>query len=603
MEEVRSIFDAEPMSIWETLCRPGEGFYIPAYQRVYTWSKGDIGRLFENTTHGLHLLVERDDAITFLGTVIVIHDTTYETVAPHIQGQLPGKVKIVIDGQQRITTLLLINCCLHDEICFRANKLRTQEDPASIWISQKSIEVTSQLQKTFEQDMDHGDDEFRWYPRIIRAYVDSWSRKAETVKYSSPIAAYLHDFSKHLREDKNKRSKYSAPNGDEATMANHDILIRNVKEIKDVLKRIAEAKDDDLESPSLHDIARSENLQTALLNAPFPDCIGERLELSGDLDHPTQTFQELIRILLFARFLLQRVSVTLVTAKNEVYAFDMFEALNTTGEPLTAFETFRPLVINAEGLANYETSPSRQPMRNIEDFLDSYKEAEKKQRATNRLLLPFALSESGRKLAKRLSDQRIYLRDQYDRELGSLELKREFVRHLAYTATFVKHAWPDKEGGVPDLVGVKYSEEPVVRMCLDVLRRAKHEIAIAPLIRFFSAVRGATGDTLEHASRELEAAVKAVTAFFTLWRSTRQSTDNIDSYYRQLMKEGFDEVEVRAFARRPESGESGIVNAESLRNVFRHILRTKGNISSKEEFVHRAVEGRVCSPSKGTAGL
>ena len=47
---------------------------------------------------------------------------------------------------------------------------------------------------------------------------------------------------------------------------------------------------------------------------------------------------------------MNRVQVVVVSASKEEYAFDMFESLNTTGEPLTAFETFRPRVIEIEGV-------------------------------------------------------------------------------------------------------------------------------------------------------------------------------------------------------------------------------------------------------------
>ena len=55
---------------------------------------------------------------------------------------------------------------------------------------------------------------------------------------------------------------------------------------------------------------------------------------------------------------MHKVGVTVVSAPG-AYAFDMFESLNTTGEPLTVFETFRPKVIQAEGLDKYENSDSK----------------------------------------------------------------------------------------------------------------------------------------------------------------------------------------------------------------------------------------------------
>ena len=108
------------------------------------------------------------------------------------------------------------------------------------------------------------------------------------------------------------------------------------------------------------------------------------------------------------------MAFTIVTTKSEDDAFDMFEALNTTGEPLTAFETLKPRIIEAETLARYEHSASHQHIKAVEEYLDKFKKAEEKQTATSELLVPFALAETGHKLQKRLSEQRRYLRDEYD---------------------------------------------------------------------------------------------------------------------------------------------------------------------------------------------
>ena len=97
----------------------------------------------------------------------------------------------------------------------------------------------------------------------------------------------------------------------------------------------------------------------------------------------------MFRLLTFGRFFLRRVAVTMVIGKSEEYAFDMFEALNTTGEPLTAVETFKPRVIRAEGHSLYEESDSRQSMMEVESFLDRFDTAPARQTATAELLIPF----------------------------------------------------------------------------------------------------------------------------------------------------------------------------------------------------------------------
>ncbi len=122
--DIDEVFDANPISIERLLREPGQCFYIPAYQRPYSWDNDHIHRLFDDTGHGVAELLKSADAITFLGTIITIHDTQYTTVDPKVTDQLPPRVMTVIDGQQRLTTLLLLISALHDELTVRHAKLR-----------------------------------------------------------------------------------------------------------------------------------------------------------------------------------------------------------------------------------------------------------------------------------------------------------------------------------------------------------------------------------------------------------------------------------------------------------------------------------------------
>ena len=146
------IFYATPSSTWQVLCDPGVGFYIPPYQRGYDWDNTHINRLFEDFGHGLRLLLKNEDSITFLGTLIVIDKDELPNAN---QEDLPNKIRFVIDGQQRLTTVLLMNICLHDEIRRRGNKFKEKDGDASKWLYNQTIQVTAQLQKTFEEDMNY----------------------------------------------------------------------------------------------------------------------------------------------------------------------------------------------------------------------------------------------------------------------------------------------------------------------------------------------------------------------------------------------------------------------------------------------------------------
>jgi uncharacterized protein with ParB-like and HNH nuclease domain len=152
MMDINEVFEANPISIERLLHNPGQCFYIPAYQRPYSWDNEHITRLYDDTGHGVASLIESSDAITFLGTIITIHDTKYLTVDPKVTDQLPPKVMTVIDGQQRLTTLLLLVATIHDQLTVRQHKLDKAEGAEAQWLSTKAKETLSIMGKMLEDD-------------------------------------------------------------------------------------------------------------------------------------------------------------------------------------------------------------------------------------------------------------------------------------------------------------------------------------------------------------------------------------------------------------------------------------------------------------------
>ena len=66
------VFEADPKSVYELfLMRGTAGYYIPAYQREYSWeSKNHVHRFIEDICIGINTYVEHDDSITFIGSII-----------------------------------------------------------------------------------------------------------------------------------------------------------------------------------------------------------------------------------------------------------------------------------------------------------------------------------------------------------------------------------------------------------------------------------------------------------------------------------------------------------------------------------------------------
>ena len=593
---VSDVFKAYPVSVFEFLARTGQGLYVPAYQRPYSWDKANIARLIEDVSHGFRMLVAQADTVTFLGTIIAIHDTQHKTISPLVQGQVPARVMTIIDGQQRLTTLLLVNARIHEHLRLRVNKLNGKVDEEA-WLQQEVQRQLAELRRTLEEDMNFGDGPYQYYPRMIRSFADQWSTKKSTAKYFSPLAWYLHKYCEHARITSGPQKRYShtppAEIDDELKNA-HAAFQDRLRAVEKLLRAVLEGptpEDEGIEVPRWPEVVGNLAFQQALCNqAVFPNSVKKRLEAGED------DFHVVLRLLLFSRFVLTRVALTVVEATNEDSAFDLFEALNTTGEPLTAYETFKPKVIQQETLENFETSASHKLLKAVDDYLSAFKKTDEKQDATRSLVTAFALSEDGFKLSRHLSDQRRYLRDRYE-ALTGLPEKLEFVRNLAQSASFFQDLWPSDASVKPGFGSFESVVSEPTRVCIDFLRQSNHTVTISPLGRFYSMARladeGNDAEVRKKSIKEFESAVQAIAAFWTLWRASRAGTDSIDNYYRGLMvgpPEGEDAIRYLSLARRPEGAPGISPDSVRLKVALRSILSVQGKIDSKEAWVQRVTE-------------
>ncbi|RSU55599.1 DUF1524 domain-containing protein [Sphingomonas koreensis] len=266
--------------------------------------------------------------------------------------------------------------------------------------------------------------------------------------------------------------------------------------------------------------------------AKFPSAVVARLR--AEIGERTAT---LLRLMAFGRYLNTRMAITVVTTSQEDYAFDIFEALNTTGQPLTAFETFRPKVIETEGIAQFHYTASARHLATIEAFLDRFDKADDRQKATSSILIPFALLDNGGRLEARLAAQRAYLRTTYER-LPDLAAKRSFTKSLATTSTFLKNGWQAPAGEVANpSPGGKPLNDPEAGFCFEAMRSLKHDITVAPMVRFYAEADGQPGTP---ATLAYEGAIKAMTAFSMMWRAAKGGTASIDNRYRTLVSGGTD---------------------------------------------------------------
>jgi uncharacterized protein with ParB-like and HNH nuclease domain len=568
---VRDVFDAYPKSIEEILGQKNVGYYIPVYQREYAWPEEMVGTLISDCLLGLNQLIDKSDSITFIGSVIVIKDNSHATIHPMTIQDLPEGLYILIDGQQRFTTITIIAVALHAFLTKKHSEYSKSSVTEDIWLSNQIERLCSDLEETFMIDMSFpkANPELRFFPKIIRALHDWWSRSPAVYKYDSPIGDFLHQYIKHSKSiiPSKKDFKYDQPDND-----SFKVMSTIFGYINKQLKSISRADDDDFVFPEIDSLINSKSIKDVLFNAVIPDEAKVRLVDSSSSKDYIETF----RILTFTSFVLKRIAITQVIVKNEDYAFDMFEALNTTGEPLTAFETFKPEVIKQETLKDWEASPSYDYVNRIEKLLNQHETADKKQIATSKLLIPFRLSESGSKLTKKLNEQRKFLTKTYQSYRG-IDEKRLFVKSLSQAADFCSYVWP-LSGQTPRWDENSDITDNTLLLCLGLLRKSGHDITMGVLMRYYSNYLNADSNSKNDCRQLFTDAVKATTAFYVLWRSSRSSTDNIDNHYRTLMASGFKDVgiDIKPLARIKNSGE--VLDLEDLKKAYIYILGNKSNI-------------------------
>ena len=593
--EMKDAFNAESQSVRDFLVPAGRGCYMPAYQRPYAWGNQEISRLFEDVIHGIRQLAKSRTSTTqnesvarFLGAIIALHDSDYKTVQPIDRSAVPSQVMTIIDGQQRICTIVMVNAALHNRIerlvhSFHRLSEREPNNEVWKWICNECKSLLPDIRDTYLNDQKAGEGYYKYYPRVIRAYDDVWAGKKERAKYDSPVADFIWKYILFSEEQAQKSTKPKIFN-----FSGSDKPVSNAfREIKKYIGLISNPSKLPKKNPP-------EFLRNFLSFSETAEFFGESgfkkfwafkpneetseqisAYLKNDSNSQHKEFCELLRLVIFARYLNRCVAITVITTKNEDGAFDMFEALNTTGQPLTAFETFKPKVIERESLEKYKDSKSYSQIKKVEEYLHEFEKPSEKTEKTFEMLVAFALAETGEALPKRLNDQRRYLRDEYNCFQDNSKSSLDFVSSLANTASFFHFGWDNLGGPTPKFTPLEITDDAAL-VGFDALRKIKHSITIAPLSRFYQYAVDAIGNG--EVEKEFIAALKATVAFSFLWRGAYGGTENIDSHYRRIME---------SMARRPKKGGTGLVAVKKYISSLLNIL-AKGNIGTEEQWVSKA---------------
>jgi hypothetical protein len=534
--EASNLFKAESKSVATLLNGAGECFYIPAYQRQYTWQTEDVQRLVESAATGLLDLFHDESAFTFLGTTITIVDSRHETVQPHFQGELPAKVHLVIDGQQRLTTITLLLLALHKNMRGSFEKLKKiPQEEATLFQVLLLNELGKQLdfiKKSLVLDIFAGAGKPPApYLRIIRAYDDAWSKTDENRKYESPIASMINEygFTCNGFNIDVKPKKFTPKQFSDRERQTCKRRFGDIEKFLDGLTSNGMGENDEIVLPSVDSIFSSERMCEAL-------GISRSTELRDSAKQASEEELNALRVLVFALFVLNRVALTVVQVEKDEYAFAVFDALNTTGQALAPFETFVPLVMKAVKLAKYQDSEEFRIIDRAKSLIGDLDVAGN-QRVALEAAISFALSECGAKIGLKHQVQRNLYRSTFKRVENDPEERIDYLEHLVTSIDFHANAFNSQNWTEPKLPLAKlHSLKEETKVCLSFLNKLKHTIVIPILTRFWINYERSIGTTAEQLMRaEFENAVKACTAFTVLRRATTGDVRGIDSIYRDIV--------------------------------------------------------------------
>lgn len=587
MVDVSKTFGTRSETIRDFFISPGVGFYIPLYQREYSWDKENVVQLIEDICHGVENLLANQDVkqdISFLGTIILVREPNANAnINPKDSRALPSTIFNIIDGQQRISTIALLGCLLYQKL---SQLINTVDDYTKNNLSLKEATdiYLDRLFELFSFDLKRGMPSRK--PLVIRGSVDGWTLDGtDEDNYKSDVSSYI---AKVIRSINDGGSKFP----ELPKISNSPIVGGNLKNMNSLLESVEKAhldEDKDLNFPKAQDIFESGFPESELWEYERENLRKHISELfQNDLDKVSSSISSIIQLFLFSHYLLERCCFTAIEPVSDKWAFDMFQSLNATGTPLTAIETFKPLVVNYmnenNGSGGFRGSKCDAYFTNIEKIFGSLKTASSKSKLTNDYLSMLGTALSGeKKPSRQFSDQRVWLKKTYE-DYQTFQEREELIHRMSDLALYWKNVIQFKplgkssisllESETTNVNNLAVPLNKLASLCTIYLQDSGHKMANAILCKFYSCVLR----DVSNSKTDFAFACLALASYFTLWRSTL-SNAGLDDTYRNLLQS--------SACWKKEDKESKPFNLENLKSYLREVLERKC-IHTKELWLTKA---------------
>lgn len=573
MQKVSDLFSANAFTPCQvaTLENGNAGFRVPEYQRPYDWSITNVERLMSDIFSGFERLSQPNtSAFTFLGTLILMRDGTQEE-------RFRGQSFSIVDGQQRITTLALLSCALIQQLRklnFDRPKLSNEIEN---WLKVEADHLEYQLGYCIYGNQIIKGNTLHAFPRIVRGAED-YRSDDEFEEMRSAIAMFLRDFYRYICGDD---CEYEIPYFQSREGKK---IIENYKKIQNYLES--------LNDPHWYDDKDCRFLESKRFQCSTK--LWEKsLDVFGDGDKVSNAIRKVInsefeshhhyfRTLMLLAYFSKCIVVTTVITTDETAAFDIFDALNTTGEPLTALEVLKPQVISYLG-KGYKGSPCDLSFIEIDKIMQKdYPDTRRKMAETKELVISFSMYLEGLKVSKELGEQRKVLRQFFEQTKKTQNGPEKFMNALENVARYRSDYWVKKNNGRIDNYHADHKQADEVKLLSSFIADMKTSLTIPILSRYWIVCRQNNDFFLYFE------VLKAVVAFLAIRRAATGGTDSIDTCFRDIMESGTGK---KCGLSSGPNHQNDLLALDEIRLCLRSKLNSsKVRFETKEEWIRHVVD-------------